>query len=200
MKKFAISIATLAIALGACGNMNEENTTNHQNQQVEEEPETISAMNNEDNNGNNDLENDSDNDLNNDQSEGVDAEEETESVMDQGIENFELNITLVDDAQWDFTYSAPENGEEEPIASLSGNEMDLEGEQAIDEMENYLADLHITPVSDEEEITAKIADTFSFNESSFREYDLTMAFSDQDSETVWNWSQDDDGLDLSDNS
>ena len=188
MKKFAISIATLAIAVSACGDMNGDNN----NEQVEDQPEVNMAENNEDNNNDNNLTNDfnddEDNDENNDVSTGMDSDEETEAVMDQDIENFELNVTLVDDSQWDFNYSPSEDEGEQADASISGDDIELEGEQAAEEMETYLSNFHVNAASDQEEIKSEIADTFDFNEADIKEFNLTIHFSEQDSETEWSWS------------
>ena len=186
MKKFAISIATLAIAVSACGDMN----GNNNNEQVEDQPEVNMAENNDENNNDNnfDFNDDEDNDENNDVSTGMDSDEETEAVMDQDIENFELNVTLVDDSQWDFSYSPSEDEGEQADASISGDDIELEGEQAAEEMETYLSNFHVNAASDQEEIKSEIADTFDFNEADIKEFNLTIHFSEQDSETEWSWS------------
>lgn len=192
MKKFAISIAALAIATSACGDENnEEENSNPQNEHVEENIETNVV----DNNGDNNSTADSNDDADNNGSTATESAEEIDSVLDQGVENFELHLTLVDDAEWSFTHESSENGD--PEASISGNGVEMDGEAAVEEMESYLAEFHINAESGDE-VISEIADTFAFNESSFREYELMIDFSDQETETEWSWIQDEDGVDLSD--
>ncbi|WP_280771724.1 YusW family protein [Salipaludibacillus daqingensis] len=186
MKKFAISIASLAIALSACGDV-EENNNETNNEQVEEEPEANLAENEDENNNNgmdSDLNNDTDNGMDNNGSADMNSDEETEAVMDQDFDHFELNVTLVDDTEWNFMYS-PSDDE----ASVSGDDLDLEGQAAVDEMEIYLADFRVNAASEQDEILSELT-TFDFRESDIQEFDLTINFTEQENETEWTWSQD----------
>ncbi|MGJ9384494.1 YusW family protein [Salipaludibacillus sp. CF4.18] len=193
MKKFTLSIATLAIALSACGGMNEEeNSSNNENQQVEEQPEANLATNNGENNSNI---NEAENGMNNDDSTDMESEEDTEAVMEQDFENFELNVTLVDDSQWDFTIQSTEEENEQPDASVSGDNLDLEGEQAAEEMNTYLSEFHVNAASEVEEIKTEIADTFDFNEADIKEFNLSINFLEQENETEWTWSQEEEEAD-----
>ncbi|SDO21738.1 YusW family protein [Alkalicoccus daliensis] len=204
MKKFAMSIGALAVVAAGCGNdggNNETDTgnnTNNQNEEVTEEPEANLADNEENNEGNN-MNNAEDNTgLNNENNDALndegnmEDEEEAEAVMDQDFNNFELNVTLVDDSQWDFSYTPAEEEGEEPDATVSGDDLELEGENAVEEMEAYLSEFNVDAATDQEDITSEIADTFDFNEDDFQEYNLTIDFAEQENETEWSWSQDDE--------
>lgn len=204
MKKFALSIATAAVIVSGCGDGNEEtggnnqNDQNNQNQEVNEEPE-VDLADNEDNENdelNTDLDTNDENDgldtNDNNAADGLDTEsdEEAEAVLDQDVENFSLNVTLVDDTQWDFNYTPAQEEGEEPEANITGSDIELEGEQAAEEMETYLSHFHVDAATEQEEITSQIAETFEFNEEDIQEYTLTIDFPEQENETEWSWSQD----------
>ncbi|NJP38637.1 YusW family protein [Alkalicoccus luteus] len=202
MKKFTISMTTTAalLTLAACnGGENDEANNgnnlggeNNQEEEVNEEPEVDMADNNKNDNeinNNDDLEtNDETNELNNDMD-----EEESEAVMDQDVEDFDLNVTLVDDSQWTFTYTPAENEDDTPDATVSGDDLELEGEEAAEEMEAYLSDFMIDAASDEEEVLTAVADTFDFSEEDIESYDLTIDFPEHEDATEWSWQAEDDG-------
>jgi hypothetical protein len=206
MKKFTISITTTAavLALAACGNgADEGNNTgnnpageNNQNEEVNEEPDVNLAEDNEENNTEtDDLDTDNDNGMNTDNDEMNDEmndEEETEAVLDQDIQDFNLDVTLVDDTEWNFSYTPAENEDEQPDASISGDDLDLEGEEGAEEMETYLSNFNIDAASDEQEILSEVADTFDFNEDDISSYDLTVDFPEQDNAVEWSWDEEEE--------
>ncbi|SER80640.1 YusW family protein [Salipaludibacillus aurantiacus] len=203
MKKFKMSLAATAtvLAIAGCGDTeegnngggNETNQNNGQTEEVNEEPDVNMADNNE---NNDELDTDNDAGLNDDNNAANNMEEdgeEAEAVMDQDFQNFDLNVTLVDDTEWEFNYNPAQEDGEEPEATISGDDINLEGEEAVEEMESYLSEFHVNAASEQEEITSEIADTFDFNEDDFQEYTLTIDFAEQENETEWTWSQDQDG-------
>lgn len=201
MRKFAISIGVLAVAAAGCGNdgggNNEadpaENNTNTNNE-VTEEPEADLADNNE-NEEEDDLnaENNEDAAMNENNNAMNEDEEETEAVMDQDFNDFNLTVTLVDDTEWEFSYTPAENEDEEPEANITGEDLEVTGENAVEEMETYLSEFNVNAASEQEEITSEIADNFDFNEEDFQEYNLMIDFAEQENETEWSWTQDEEG-------
>jgi hypothetical protein len=200
MKKFKMSLAATAtvLAIAGCGDNeegnngigNDTNQNNEEAEEVNEEPDVNMADNNE---NNDEFDADNNEGLNDDNNAGLEDDgEEAEAVMDQDFQDFNLNVTLVDETEWEFTYNPAHEDGEEPQATVSGDDIDLEGEEAVEEMEAYLSEFHVNAASEQEEITSEIADTFDFNQDDFQEYNLTIDFAEQENETEWTWSQDED--------
>jgi hypothetical protein len=210
MKKFTISITTTAavLTLAACGGgeNNGENAgndpaaENNQTEEVTEEPEADLAEDNEENNSmeadNNDMDTEdnlnTDNNEMNTEADNTEEDEETEAVLDQDIEDFNLDVTLVDDSQWNFSYTPAEDEDGQPEGTVSGEDLELEGEDGAEEMETYLSDFNIDGASDNQEILTEVADTFDFSEEEISSYDLTVDFPEQDNPIEWSWSEDEE--------
>jgi hypothetical protein len=178
MKRSALPAAALLV-LAACGNNNENSAG-----EVTEEPEVNMAENNVEY--------------------AEKADQDADSVLNQDIEYFNLEVGLMDDSQWVFTYNPGEEGEM-PDASVSGTDIELEDEEAVEEMENYLRTFYIDAASSQEEITYGIMETFDFNQDDVEFYHLSIDFPVQENVTDWIWEQGDengdespeDGMDLS---
>ncbi|TVP84916.1 MAG: hypothetical protein EA344_05740 [Alkalicoccus sp.] len=163
MKKSAVSAAALLI-LAACGNNSAE--------EVREEPDVNMAENN--------VEDDEK------------ADQDAESVLNQDIEYFNLEVELMDESQWVFTYNPGEESEMTD-ASVTGTDIELEDEEAVQEMENYLSTFYIDAASSQEQITYGIMETFDFNEEDVAFYDLAIDFPAQENVTNWIWKKGDKG-------
>ncbi|PTL37429.1 YusW family protein [Alkalicoccus saliphilus] len=166
MKKSAVPAAALLI-LTACGNNNENST-----EEVREEPDVNMAENNVEYEEK--------------------ADQDAESVFNQDIEYFNLDVVLMDESEWVFTYNPGEEGEM-PDASVTGTDLELEDEEAVEEMENYLRTFYIDAASSQEEITYGIMETFDFNQDDVAFYRLSIDFPVQENVTDWVWEHGDDG-------
>lgn len=184
MKKTKIlSFISIGMILTACGNNeteNEENMefdnnaayTENENTDGEQEEEPI------------ELEEENDNNYFHEED---DMEEETQeneegsgnSTYDAGVADLELEIILADGTEIYYDYEVMDaDAEGEVEVEDNAEDLELEGSEGVNEIEEMLQNVEITPESSEEEAAAQIYSFLGIDEEEVEEFELEIEFAD----------------------
>lgn len=170
MKKYGLVGLTTAMALtlAACGNGEEDTSTNG-----EETTNEASENNTTDDPTNSDTDQDQD--------EGTETNEDTESAWyeDLNFAEFELEAEYDNeeyDVQYDYNNGQPQAEIED---TRDGAQVQLEGEEALAELEPILSQLDIDAQSTEDELIQASIDAFMLDET-YNELEVEVEFFNDD--------------------
>ncbi|WP_026688523.1 YusW family protein [Alteribacter aurantiacus] len=168
MKKFALSLTTIALAIGlvACGtaddNMDDNGTTGD--------------------NGSDDMDDDlgEDDELDNDDMDDEAGDNGSDDwYEDLAFYDFELEVEYSDgsyEAEYEYNDGYPEAEIEDTRADVN---IEMSGQEALDEMEGPLTSLDISSDMSDDEIRDAVMDAFSLDEG-YEEFEVEIDFFDED--------------------
>lgn len=180
MKRILFTSLFTALLLAACGTGNEEIDPNENSVDIDINENMNSDLNenepaSEENDagGDNTTTNEENQDSNN---EPMDV---AGSSYEYGVKDFELELDFQDGTEWDFDYeNENDDNKEGEIEKENGEEIDLSGTEAIEEIEEMLQAINVTPETSDEDAIAEILSHLNVNEEDLTKFELEIDFHD----------------------